>query len=188
MEKAFNDIIEKDEKIIKVFKPQKTRFWWGLILATLGILLLIGLWFGWMIVSILEESISNIRITSLNIITTSIICVIVALLPVIIFGSMAYKNRFYAYSNKRILIRSGIIGIDYRTLEFQALTATNVQVTPLDKLLGTKTGTLEFGSPSSPMGTAVSNRNGRFSNPYSFKSVENPYDTLREIKEFMDKK
>ena len=184
MKEAFNDIIEKDEKIIKVFKPDKKRFWWGLVLSVVFGGFAIWLWFGFVIFmeAMLGDADSLFIFISLMILLA---CITIALLITAIFGSIAYKNRFYAYSNKRILIRSGVIGVDYRTLEFQALTATNVKVTPLDKILGTNTGTIELGSPSSPIGVA-SGSGGR--GQYSFKSIRKPYDTLREIKEFMDAK
>jgi len=184
MKEVFNDIIEKDEKIIKIFKPQKTRFWWGIILSAFSGTFFFLLWLGGMFWAILTDTgTSNTSLVPIIIIGY----LIIVLLPTLIFGNIAYKNRFYAYSNKRILIRSGIIGVDYRTLEYQALTATMVHVSFLDKILGTKTGTLNFGSPSSPVGMTSGGSRGVISS-YSFKSIEKPYDTLREIKEFMDKK
>lgn len=184
MKEAFKDIIEKDEKIIKVYKPDGKRYWWGLILSSLSWVFFSVLWLGMVFLGILidEGDASAIGIAILVLIAV----ISVVLIPVLIFGNLAYKNRFYAYSNKRILIRSGVIGVDYRTLEFQAMTATNVRVTPLDKLLRTKTGTVEFGSPSSPIGMVAGN--ARVASQYGFKGIENPYDTLREIKEYMDKK
>ena len=183
MKEVFNDIIEKDEKVIKVFKPQKNRFWWGLVLHALMITLGVGLWLSLIMPGILagDELFASFIFILLAIYA---IVVLLVLIFVIIFGGIAYRNRFYAYSNKRILIRSGVIGVDYSTLEFQAMTATIVKVSFLDKLLGTKTGTINFGSPSSPVGAG----SGKAGNLYSFRCIEKPYDTLKEIKEFMDTK
>ena len=183
MKKAFDDIIEKDEEIIKVYRPQKTRFWWGIISSVLSIVLAVSLWFSLVLAGILFDHPGILPIVFLAILAI----IVFVLLLVTIFGKLAYKNRFYAYSNKRILIRSGIIGVDYRTLEFQALTATIVKVSFLDKILKTNTGTLMFGSPSSPVGMATTNNNAAI-NSYSFRNIEKPYDTLREIKEYMDSK
>ena len=179
---AFNDIIEKDETIIEVFKPQKTRFWWGIVSNSILIVLGVCAWLSLMIIGVLFDYPEAIPLAILAVL--AIITII--LLIVTIFGKVAYKNRFYAYSNKRILIRSGIVGVDYRTLEFQALTATIVRVSFLDKILKTNTGTLMFGSPSSPVGVPANNNAAI--NSYSFKNIEDPYNTLREIKEYMDSK
>jgi len=60
-----------------------------------------------------------------------------------------------------------------------------VNVNVLDKILKRNTGSIQFGSPSSPMASAAS---GYYFNPYIFKHILRPYDTLREIKECMDTK
>lgn len=183
MKHAFDDIIEKDEEIVEVFKPQKTRFWWGIVSSSLMIVVAVLLWSLIVVAGILVDYPEAAPIVALGFLAV----IAFVLLLVAIFGKTAYNNRFYAYSNKRILIRSGIIGIDYRTLEFQALTATIVRVSFLDRVLRTNTGTLMFGSPSSPVGMAPANNNVA-ANSYSFRNIEDPYNTLREIKEYMDSK
>ena len=148
MEEKFNDILEKDEKITKVFKPNKTKFWWSTNLLTIASVIGIPLWpFVWL------------------------------------FARIYYKNRFYCYTNKRIIIRGGIIGVDYKSLEFKHLTATIVYVSPLDKIVRKNTGSIMFGSPSSPIGNPLEK-----TNPYTFRHVEKPYDVMREMKESMEDK
>ncbi len=185
MEEPFKDIIEKDEKIIKTFKPNKTRFWLGRILSATIIPLTVMI-FSFILpyaIAVSEEANPD-PLTIPAVIVITLLVILAILVIVFITGILDYRNRFYAYTNKRIIIRSGIIGIDYRSLEYQSLTATNVRVTFVDKLLGT-TGTLEFGSPSSPVGMVAQN-GSRFASPYSFMYIAKPYDTLRELKEYMD--
>jgi hypothetical protein len=110
--------------------------------------------------------------------------VIFTIILVLIFAGVYYKNRFYAYSSKRVIIRTGIIGIDFKSLEFKFLTATKVNVSVLDKILGQGTGSISFGSPSSPIGGASSGN----INQYNFRHICKPYDTMREIKESIDVK
>ena len=157
----FGDILEKNEEIIRVIKPDKKRFMRGQWHICLFFLLP-----GW----------------------GQLFLVLFALFlwPVVVrIFKNNYENRFYAYTNKRILIRKGIIGTDYKSLEYRSITATIVQVGFLDKALKTNTGTIEFGSPASPIGGGGKNAPG---NPYVFTAVKAPYDTLREIKEYMDSK
>lgn len=185
MENVFNDIIEKDEKIIKVFKPNKMRYWFGIILGGIGWLFATGFWFILPLLGAVADEPTG-EMDVLWFISIGFVAIFALVLLVsLICSAVSYRNRFYAYSNKRILIRSGIIGIDYRTLEFQSLTATNVRVSFLDKILGTKTGTIEFASPSSPIGMGYNG--ARVASPYAFKGITQPYDTLREIKERIDK-
>jgi len=178
MEEKFKDILERDEKIIKVYKPDKCKFWAEYALLSM----VCWLWvFTALIGSIPDEGkVFNPDLFWLLLIIACSVFV-GGILITALFGTILYKNRFYAYTGKRILIRSGVIGIDYKSLEFKALTATIVNVTFLDKILGCNTGTIRFGSPSSPVGSF---KNG--SNPFAFKHIVKPYDTIREIKEFID--
>jgi len=179
MEEKFKDILERDEKIINVYKPNKCKFWTGFTLRSMVCWL--GVFAATLIVSIPDEgkAFNPDLFWLLFIIASSIF--VGGMLITALFGVIYYKNRFYAYTGKRILIRSGVIGIDYKSLEFKALTATIVNVTFLDKILGRNTGNIRFGSPSSPV---VSTKTGL--NPYAFKHIVKPYDTLREIKEFIN--
>ena len=58
--------------------------------------------------------------------------------------------------------------------------ATTVYVSLIDKLLGGKTGSIRFGSMSSP----INNSSGT---TYSFSSVLNPYETYKNVKEKIEK-
>ena len=148
MREMFNDILEKDETVVKVFKPNSRKFWWSVNLTVLVSIILIPLW------------------------------------PVVWLICRAYyNNRFYAITDKRVLIRGGIIGIDYKSVRLKDITATVARVSALDKLLKTNTGSIEFGSPGSPL----SGTQGQGSmNPYRFSNLENPYNVLREVNEMME--
>ena len=147
MQEMFNDVLEKEESIIQVHKPNRKKFWWSVNLLTLASIIGIPFW------------------------------------PFILLYARAYyKNRFYAYSDRRIIIRGGVIGIDYKCLRFKDITATVVRVSPLDRMLKTNTGSVEFGSPGSQLGTQA---NGT-SNPYVFQHIEKPYEVLKEINELIE--
>ena len=141
MEHLFDDILEKDEKIIKVIKPSKKRYFkdwlWPFIIPIF-----------------LPHFIIIMAVT------------LFFTLPLL--HKKAYNNTYYAYTNKRLIVRSGAIGVDYHSLEYKDVSATTVDVGFLDKR--SKTGTLSFKSPSAGI---------------TFKCVENPYDLMREIKEHM---
>jgi len=90
-------------------------------------------------------------------------------------------NLHLAYTNKRIIIRTGVFGIDYKGLDLKAIDAVNVYVSFFDKLVKKNTGSLKFGSKASPI---VNYGNG--SGGYRFNHVENPYGLYKEIKEYID--
>jgi len=147
VEKMFDDILARDEKIIKVFKPNKKRYW-----KNLWFLAIPFFWPHWLMISALT------------------------LFSIWIWGPIlfnkSYKNLFYAYTNKRLIVRSGAIGVDYQSLEYKDLTSTEVTVGYFDRK--TKTGTISFRSPSV---------HGK---PITFQNIEKPYEVLKEIQEYID--
>jgi len=153
MTSVFNDILEKGETIIRDFKPNKKRYWRGVRYSFFAIFF-------------------------------PPVTFIFLLLTVLTLGSaffiflhlakVSYRNTHYCYTSKRLIIRSGIVGVDYKSLEYKDINLTKVKVGFLDKKCGT--GTLIFTSPSALLVGGV-----------NFEHIENPYDTLRDIKEHMDR-
>lgn len=141
MEHLFDDILDKNEHIVKVIKPSKRRYWKSLVVFAIPIF--------W---------------------PHLILLMALTLFTLPFFYARGYKNLYYAYTDKRLIVRSGIIGVDYKTLDYKFITSTSVDVGFLDK--GKKlTGTLSFKSPTTSI---------------RFQYVEFPYDLLKEIKEYMD--
>lgn len=175
MEKLFEHILDDDEKIIKVFKPHKTKlFISSLLLSAISFLFFVI----FAVVAILfpEEGFD-----SSNAIYTLIpIGIFVLILGIIaIFIAVYYKNIYYAYSNKRIIIRSGIFGIDYKSLDMSMIGAVNVSVSLLDKILKKNTGNISFGSTASPVVTSKAST-------YNFTHIIAPYETCKEVKSYID--
>ena len=104
-----------------------------------------------------------------------IICLIIPLLFTITH-LVSYKKTYYAYSNKKLLIKSGFIGDDYKVLDIDEVGSLDVVVNFFDKLSNkVETGQINFNSPSSPKG-----RNGEIQ--FGFFAIENPYEVYKEIK------
>lgn len=182
-DEIFADVLDKDEKIIKMYKPDKKKFYW----SVRWVIWLSLVWlYAFAFIAFDPEVRGNTEAWEIVIGMIILVTLLIIIVSIItrIFTSIYHKNRFYAFTNKRILIRSGVFGIDYKSLEFKSLTATIVKVSLLDKLIKHKTGTIIFGSPSSP----VSGMFGQVSvNPYRFAHIHNPYQTLKEIKEVINK-
>lgn len=90
------------------------------------------------------------------------------------FVLKGYKNLYYAYTNKRLIIRKGIFGNTYESLEYKDITSTSVNVGLFDKK--SKTGSLVFVSPSS-----------HHEHPMKFCAIQNPYEEMNNIKEYINK-
>lgn len=145
MENLFDNIIEKDEQIIKVIKPNKARYWKDVLV--------------FFIIPILWPAL--------------IMMLVFTLFTAPFFYARGYKNLCYAYTNKRLIVRSGIWGVDFQSLEYKDITSTSVSVGFLDK--GGKTGSLVFVSPSTHNNMAI-----------KFQFIEKPYETMKEIKEYIN--
>lgn len=52
----------------------------------------------------------------------------------IVKGVSGYKNVEYAFTDKRIIIRSGVIGVDFKTFYYTDITGVNVRVGLLEKM------------------------------------------------------
>ena len=143
MQQLFDDILDKDEKIIRVIKPSKSRYWKFFLMP-----FIIPIFLPHFIVIMA--------------------CTLFFIIPLLYARS--YNNLYYTYTNKRLIVRKGTIGVDYKTLDYKFITSTSVDVGLLDKGK-IKTGSLSFKSPTSSI---------------RFEYVEHPYDLMREIKEYMD--
>ena len=174
MENLFEHILDDDEKIIKVFKPQKSKLFLSSILLNSLWLLFVAL-FGVFAVLFPEEGEIIDKIYVL--IPIGIYVLIIGIIWVL--TAIHYKNLYYAYSNKRIIIRSGIFGVDYRSLDMSMIGAVNVSVSLLDKILKKNTGSLSFGSTASPVVNAKTST-------YNFSHIVAPYETCKEVKSYID--
>jgi len=177
MKELFEVILEKDEEIVKVFKPVKAKllvsgFMWVLAMSVLTYAC--GVWI------IFLPDILSAEYWWIGVIVTagSVILPLIIAAPFI----LAYKkNRYYAYTNKRIIIRTGVFGIDYKGLDLKAIDAVNVYVSFFDKIVKKNTGSLKFGSKASPIISY-----GNVSGGYRFTHIEQPYEIYKEIKEYID--
>lgn len=176
MEKMFDVILDKDEKIIKVYKPNKLKLY---VSSLIAYFFMIGWFFVFGAVGLFTTELSLPLLAKLSILIGGF--AITTLVAVVIIN-IYYKNLYYAYSNKRLIIRTGVFGVDFKSLEIKMIGATNVYVSLLDKILAKNTGTISFGSMASPM-VSYGNSN---SMGYKFTHISLPYETYKEIKNIID--
>ena len=185
MKEMFNDIIDENEEIIAVLKPNARKFWWVVGLVLFFSIVVFNAIVALMVWGIYANGeIADIWTVWLTLIIAGGVSLL-AIIKVIFLASLAFRKRYYAYSNKRILIRSGVIGVDFRVMEYKLLGAMTVNVNVIDKILGGKTGSIHFGSASSPI---MGFRGAHAAmNAFAFTHVEKPYELLRAIKKAIGK-
>lgn len=166
----FKPVLDADEEILKVYKPNKFRTYFGTFLVCIFITVLFMIP---IIASFLDTETSIA--TSIGFIVFVVVFDALTLLLIALW----YNKTIFAVTNKRILIRTGYIGVDYKGLDYDTIGALTVNVNWLDKLLKKDTGTLSFGSMASPM---INTANYKF----SFLYIKNPYEVYREVKSIID--
>ena len=174
----FEPVLEKGERVVAIHRPSKAKFWtftWVTFFFSVIWMFIVPVVLLWdadgYFVGVTNSFWISFAITGGVTLLTGIITWIC--------GALWMRNTYFSYSDRRILIRTGIIGIDYKSLEFKSLNATVVRVSILDKIVRRNTGTIKFGSPSSP----VLSFGAGHSNQYMFSHIQKPYETLKIIKE-----
>lgn len=186
MEKLFDNILDKDEQIVKVFKPKKKKLYFSVFVSSIISMFFIMLFIVGPIMLGLSEEYSETQAVPLSTQIDLVLLIALGVFVLIILfiwmlTAIYYKNLYLAYSNKRVIIRSGIFGVDYRSLDMSMIGAINVYVSLLDKILRSNTGTITFGSMASPM---YSQANG--GSIYRFAHIVNPYEVYKEVKNIID--
>ena len=181
----FTPILQEDEEIIKVIKPNKTRYIYlsGLAYTLFALIpiLVMAVPLGMAIGSLADHGTSAPLVIELAVFGGLIL---LGLITTWVGLNMSYKKTFYAYTNKRILIRRGFIGVDYATLDFEMIGGLMVNVNFLDRLMkgSDNPGTITFGSSASPV---IYTRNGRTA-AYAFRNIDHPYEVYRDLKHMVD--
>ncbi len=85
---------------------------------------------------------------------------------------LVFGNTCYAFTNKRIMLRTGFWGIDFKSIDFDRLQETDVTVNPLENLLGV--GTIKmFSGGVTAKGAPTFNY---------FIGIDHPYEVYKQLK------
>ena len=82
----------------------------------------------------------------------------------------AFRNTVYVLTNKRVIQRTGFWGIDFQSLDYDQIADIQVNVNPLDNLLGT--GTILVAHTGATLN----------SKPDRLLAIRDPYQVYRQIK------
>jgi len=107
---------------------------------------------------------------------------IIALLPLIqrvyvfLIKLLSFSNTAYAYSNKRIMIRTGFIGTDFKTIDYDKISDIEVKVSVIEKMFDV--GTVRFYS-----GRTENTDNGIKKLTDRWIAITNPYEIFKMVKQ-----
>lgn len=137
---ALEDVLLEDERILLKLKPNKKAFMWESFFAKGLPMVLLWAGFDGLFLYLIFSGTLPIEEAMPFFIPMIIIFFALHLLPVWLFIAGAikrvagYKNIEYAFTNKRILIRTGLVGIDFKSIYYSEITGVNVRVGILDRL------------------------------------------------------
>jgi membrane protein YdbS with pleckstrin-like domain len=90
---------------------------------------------------------------------------------------LSHKNAAFAATHRRIIIRRGLFGVDYRSIPFDSLGNMEVATGPLHNLFGTGTIRIDAGRRSNKGRVLYENLQG----------IPAPYDTFRYLESLTSK-
>lgn len=129
--------LEQDEQILWRGKPHKGSFILDKIFKMLPIVIVWLAFDSFFIIMIFNNGLLGMpSFMSIGL----IIFFLIHLMPVwiwlknVLTASTQHKNLEYVFTNKRIIIRSGVIGIDYKNIYYTDISGVNLRVGLVDKM------------------------------------------------------
>lgn len=166
----FDSVKDDDETILWTGKPVFTPFVLTNIWSQAFLLLFFGGYLTWLI---LDPSFGTKWDGSPNYYLwgSSILFTAYSLL-FIINSILSFGNTSYAYSTKRIMIRTGFIGTDFKTIDYDKIAQSEVNVNMVERIYNV--GTIRFSAGDK-------DSQGRFLYD-RFISIKDPYEIFKLIK------
>jgi len=89
---------------------------------------------------------------------------------------VSFSNTAYAYSNKRVMIRTGFIGTDFKTIDYDKISDIEVKVSAIERMYNV--GTIQFFS-----GRTENTDNGIKKLTDRWIAIRNPYEIFKMVKQ-----
>lgn len=186
-------ILNKDEKILWQGKPQARIYFTESILPPLVIAAALIFLSNYLAPFISIIAVSPLDNSQMALIGTfrSILYGIVLLSAVAspVFSYLSWKYLLYALTDKRAIIQSGIIGRDFKMIDYDQFKDADVNVDLFDKIIGINTGTINIYTGEMGIKTTSSYYNGQLSRhqssyriSYNFSHIEDPYKVFELFK------
>ncbi len=169
----FQHLIEDDETIIKIIKPHKKTmtFFPNIFMCICNVYSILV--FALMLIFLICFK-EPIFLTLLLWALPSILIAIGVYFTI----NAQYKSALYCITNKRLIIRSGIIGYDFRIFDLESISTVDMVTNYAEKKYGTASIIFHNASNSTFFSGGI--MNGQPKN--GFMQIENPNEIYKEIK------
>lgn len=169
----FDQVLDGDEQVLLCQKPSPSRFYlnfWGkTLLWTLWVFLLTEL-----VLLVFE----NVPVGYYFIPFALFGVALVFAIPLSI---LCFDHTVYAVTNKRILVRTGITGIEFRSLNLISIGVVNFKQDIWDRMLLHNTGSIFFGGQLETNGQTTMHG-------FEFKFIEKPQAVYTAVRKLLNNK
>lgn len=102
----------------------------------------------------------------------------------IIYSTLVYKHVHYLITDKRVIVQGGIVGRDFKTIDFDMIQNAEVNVGIFDKLFGQNSGSINISTAGmiTPNTNTIFQSHNFYRSPYTISNVENPYKVFEFLK------
>ena len=166
----FDSVKDRDEEILWTGKPKFIPY----IFSGLGIgLYLIGFGIIWLIATLNVKPEND---------STGGYAWIFGFLPLLqgLYGFLkkifAFSNTAYSYSNKRVMMRTGFIGTDFKTIDYDKISDIEVTVNVIERMYNVGTIRYFSGRTQTDEGNTTKLYDCWF-------AIENPYEVFKLVKQ-----
>lgn len=167
-----NKVLLKDEQVLYTYKPYFKKELFSIILGALAISAMF-------IITILAIFFDAEAPDFVTFVVLGVY--IITIFLTILLQLLAYRNRFYTITNKRLIIQKGLLGIDFSSIPIEGIQYISVNVTVIDKILNKGTGSIAFGTVSTPVTAGQVPK-------FIFSNINDVYENYKVLKEVIDEK
>ena len=167
----FESIKDHNEVILWTGKPKFIPF---IFTGILGGIFTIAFAVVWLLTA--RDFGSNIDSNSTNYFWLFGLIPLLAGLFAFLIKVFSFSNTSYSYSDKRVMMRSGFIGTDFKTIDYDKISDIEVKVSVVEKIYNV--GTIRFFS-----GRTQTDEGNTTKLYDSWTAIENPYEVFKMVKQ-----
>lgn len=172
----FESVKDKDEEILWIGKPTFIPYIFsglgaGLFTLAFGVI--------WILISLnakLENASSGITSGGINYFWLYGLIPLAYGLYVFLNKIFSFSNTAYGYSNKRVMMRTGFIGTDFKTIDYDKISDIEVTVNIIERMYNV--GSIRFFS-----GRTQTHKNHTTKLYDVWCAIENPYEIFKLVKQ-----
>lgn len=165
----FDSVKDDDEEILWTDKPKFIPYAITALSLGFGILIFIGFYYA------ITKNIKNDSGSFSNFSTWFIALPAALFLFSFLSKILAYSNTSYAFTNKRVMIRSGFIGTDFKSIDYDKISDIQITVNFIERIFNV--GTIRFYSGRTELNEGITTK------LYDrWEAIPNPYEVYKQLK------